>query len=283
MAKSANNVRAYGDTSVVVGPVGYGFPTDPTTVYSAGVTEVGWLSEDGITETFNRDKKDVKANGGKVVRVIRTADGRTFKFQCLEQNAVVMGLIRPGSTPITTAGTAEVQTVTLTGTGTAGVWALTLPGYGTASGLAYNTSMAALQTALAAAFGFAVGLPTGTPGTSYVVNFGALAGNVPTMTAVNNITGITAIGVAVTTPGTNGYTTTAVKSSTSSDRRAFGLDMTDGDIVKRITIANGEVTNVSDVSYKGSDETIFELEITPYPDSNNVMYNEYIVDPAVAV
>ena len=93
--------------------------------------------------------------------------------------------------------------------------------------------------------------------------------------------------VAETTPGVNGITTTAVKSSTGQDLRMFILDSIDastsGQIVNRDIIPSGEVTEVADITRKGADETLYELTITPYPDSSGVMYINITNDPAMAV
>ena len=281
MAKNAAQVRAYGDTSAYVGPQYTPLPTD-FSAPAAAFGDVGWLSEDGITMGITRDSTDVKANGGKTVRVIRTSDGRTFKIQCLQTNKYTAGLIKPGSTPVTIGGTSEVQTIAYTGTATAGTLPMTVPGYGTITPV-YNAATTAVATQLSALVGATVTV-TGTPGTSYVITFPVSMGNVPSMVApYTAATGLTASSVTTTTPGVNGITTTPVVSTGAQDIRAWVLDANDGSIHNRFTIGSGEVTAVADISYKGSGETLYELTITPYPDANGVMYTEITDDPALAV
>lgn len=132
-----------------------------------------------------------------------------------------MGLawFAPGNTagPVAIAYTAEVQTVTITGTPTGGTFTLTWRGLTTAA-IAYNATTAAVATALNTAFaaylpaGGVITVPSGTPGTSYVVNFPAGLGNVAAMTATGSFTGGTTptISVAETTPGVGANPATAL-------------------------------------------------------------------------
>ena len=108
---------------------------------------------------------------------------------------------------VLSAGTAEVQTVTITGVPTGGTFTLTYSGQTTAP-IAYNATAAAVQTALLALSNVETGdlVVTGGPGpgTPYVVTFDAYLGNVAQMTASGaGLTGGTApaVGVATTTPG----------------------------------------------------------------------------------
>ena len=107
MAKNQDGVRVNGgfDGAVSVAAKGTtALPVDPAADLDVAFQEVGWLSSDGLTETFDRDSTDLTAwQGGTVVRTIRTKDSRTFKFQAMESNAVVLGLLRPGST-VSTVG-----------------------------------------------------------------------------------------------------------------------------------------------------------------------------------
>lgn len=281
MTKLNANVRAWGDTSVYVLPAYSYVPSDLTAV-PAAAADLGWLSEDGIAEAIARDKKEVKANGGKVVRVLRTSDSRSFKIQCLETRASVLGLTRPGSTPVSSGGTAEVQTITYTGTATAGTLPMTVPGYGTITPV-YNVATTALATQLTALVGATVGV-TGTPGSSYVVTFPSSLGNVPTIAApYTAATGLTNSSVATTTPGVNATTVTNVKTSTAADQRVFILDMFDGLIQRRIIVPTGEVTDIADITHSGANETVYELTIQPYPASDGTMYIDITNDPAQAV
>lgn len=113
MAKNQANVRVYGDASggVWVAPKGSTGPTTlavPTTPF----VEVGWISEDGITQSRSQDATSFRGwQGAQVVRRKITSTEDTFSFQALEDNAVTHGLVYRGQVPTITAGVA-VTTVT---------------------------------------------------------------------------------------------------------------------------------------------------------------------------
>lgn len=102
--KNSDNAHAYGDTSLWVAARGTTAPTDPTSAWGLGWSEAGWLSDDGFKESRDMKAEEKRANGGHLVRVLKTQDSRKFSVQCLEENAVTLGLERPGSTVTTTAG-----------------------------------------------------------------------------------------------------------------------------------------------------------------------------------
>lgn len=114
--------------------------------------------------------------------------------------------------PDTTAGTNEVQTVTITGTPTDGNFTLTFAGQ-TTGNIAYNANAGTVQTALEALSNIASGDVAVTggpgPGTPWVVTFGGAYAktDVPQMTA--NGAGLTggsspAVAVTTSTPGDAG-------------------------------------------------------------------------------
>ncbi len=104
-----------------------------------------------------------------------------------------------------TAGTSEVQTVTVTGAPTGGTFTLTYSGATTAA-IAYNAAATAVQTALEALSNLVPGDVTcgggPLPATPVTVTFNGL-GNVAQMTATGAFTGGTtpAVAVTTTTPG----------------------------------------------------------------------------------
>lgn len=186
MAKDVDNARVYGDinSAVFVGAKGSTAPITPTVAPGTPFAEVGWLSEDGITEARAIDSAQKRAwQGGALVRTVKSSDSRSFKFVMLETNAITMGLVRPGAT-VTTA---------------------------------------------------------------------------------------------------TGITHTLVKAHTGQDRRAWILDTIDGEINVRKIVADGEITEIGDVVYKGTEITGYEVTVTCYPDSTGTLYEEYSDDPAVAV
>ena len=118
MSKNVDNVRVYGDidSAVYVGDKGTTFPIDPTTPPASGFDELGWLGEDGITESRDVDSDAKKAwQGGVTVRTVRSSDSRRFSFVCLETNAITSGLVRPGSVRSTTGGVTHTPVKAFTG------------------------------------------------------------------------------------------------------------------------------------------------------------------------
>lgn len=130
--------------------------------------------------------------------------------------------------PVDTAGpvaipfTAEVQTVAIGGTPTGGTFTLTWQGI-TTSAQAYNVPTATLATQLNTAWASLLHggtiTVTGVAGTSYVVTFPAILGNVPAMTgSAALLTGGTpTLGVTKTTPGAGATAATAAIPVTFSD------------------------------------------------------------------
>lgn len=286
MTKNNNDVHVYADTSYAVwtAPLGTAVPALGVSPATVGFYEVGLLSDNGITEGHNVNESKIYDLAGSLVRIARNQEERPFTFECLEENAVSLGLRYPGSTVTSTGATAEVQTVTITGTPTGGTFSLVLPGYGVASGLTYNITTTALAAALSAAFGITVTV-TGTPGTSYVVTFPTTAGNVSQMTASGAaLTGGTtpAISVATTTPGVTGINSRPVGAGTARSLRTFCIDLSDGPVQKRFGINNGEAIWTGTVGYTGSGAAIAQFTLNPFKDQNNLYYVLQDNDPAQA-
>jgi hypothetical protein len=112
MAKALANIRIYGDeTSVVsVAPLGTSFAAG-LAAPSVTFVELGWISEDGVEINRTKDVKKFKAwQGGATVRQKIVGVEDTFKFQCLEETAITLGLYYPGSSSVTATG---VTTITV--------------------------------------------------------------------------------------------------------------------------------------------------------------------------
>ena len=117
MAKVRDNIRIYGDDegAVFVADKGTTGPTD-LTAPGVGFEELGWLSEDGVDLDRNEDVQEFKGwQGGKLLRKKITSVDDTFKFQCLEETAAVLGLYYKGQVPtVTGTGAAAVAKITVT-------------------------------------------------------------------------------------------------------------------------------------------------------------------------
>lgn len=75
-----------------VAPTGTAAPTDPTTALNAAFKDLGFISEDGLTEAVNQSTNEVKAWDGTVVRKLTTGQEKTFKIKFLESNGNVLDL-----------------------------------------------------------------------------------------------------------------------------------------------------------------------------------------------
>lgn len=113
MAKDLDNVRIYDGEAggVWVAPKGTTGPTD-LTAPPAGFEELGWISQDGISESAEINAETFRAwQGAKVLRRKITQNDRTFSFQCMEENATIHGLKYRGQAPVVSTG---VATTTVT-------------------------------------------------------------------------------------------------------------------------------------------------------------------------
>lgn len=107
-------VHAYGDipTAVFVAPLGTAAPVAlaaPAVTYK----DCGWLGDDGVSLDRKVDVSKFKAHqGGTVVKTKVAGTENSFKFVCLEETAVTLGLMHAGATGVTTTG---VSVITIPG------------------------------------------------------------------------------------------------------------------------------------------------------------------------
>lgn len=73
-----------GDTSVAA-------PTDATTALPAGLAGLGYVSDEGLTNTIEIDTTDIIAWGGDKVLTVRTSRSESFTWTFIETNAAVLG------------------------------------------------------------------------------------------------------------------------------------------------------------------------------------------------
>lgn len=99
------NPRIWVDSTVYAGAVGTTAPTDTSTSLNAAFKDLGFITEDGLTETREQETKDHYASGGVLIRTTRSKHKRSFKFACLESNQYVFPLVNPGSSQATNTGT----------------------------------------------------------------------------------------------------------------------------------------------------------------------------------
>ena len=108
---NADFARVYGDigTGVWIAPKGTTLPTD-LTVDPAGFKPLGWLHDDGIDFDVEKDITEFNAlQGGTLIRKKVGKVVNTFKFQCLEETALVLGLVHADAPINVTGGVARIN------------------------------------------------------------------------------------------------------------------------------------------------------------------------------
>lgn len=86
-------------------------PTSSEVPLGEGVTNGGYLGEDGITKTIDASDENIIAMGGDTVRVVRTEHNLSYTFQFLESQRVeVLKLIKgPENVTVDASGNVVVQ------------------------------------------------------------------------------------------------------------------------------------------------------------------------------
>ena len=114
MSKNLANIRIYGEdaSAVFVGPLGTAAPV-ALAAPATPIRDVGWLGEEGVAVARKVTVKKFTAHqGAATVKTKITGTDNTFKFQCLEETAIVLGLMHAGSSGVTATG---VSTITVPG------------------------------------------------------------------------------------------------------------------------------------------------------------------------
>ena len=70
--------------AVSVAPVGTTMPTDAKTALGSGFVNLGYISEDGITDSNSRTSDNIKAWGGQVVYTYQSEKTDTYKYTLIE-------------------------------------------------------------------------------------------------------------------------------------------------------------------------------------------------------
>lgn len=91
MATNADNVQVAVTGQVLLAPVGTTLPTNTTTEPHASFDDVGYIHEDGVTESQPESTQKVKAwQNGDVVRIVRTEHDCTYQFTMIETTDVTL-------------------------------------------------------------------------------------------------------------------------------------------------------------------------------------------------
>lgn len=102
--RDTDNILTLSDGFVLVADEATAGPTDLTTAWPAGYKSLGMSTDTGFGEAKAGNVTKKYGINGSVIKIVKASDERTFTFECTETNAIVMGLINPGSTPVTATG-----------------------------------------------------------------------------------------------------------------------------------------------------------------------------------
>lgn len=90
---TAGNVRVGVTGAVYYAATSTTLPTSAAAALAGAFDDVGYISEDGITQTMNIDTNDIQAwQNGDVVRKIQTSHDLTYTFTMLEMSAETVEL-----------------------------------------------------------------------------------------------------------------------------------------------------------------------------------------------
>lgn len=107
MALTAANVRVAVTGAVYTAPAGTALPTDTTTALNVAFVELGYVSEDGITQSINSDTTTIKAwQNADTVRTLQTSHDLTYTLTLLETSTDVLKAYYSGAP---TSSLAEIK------------------------------------------------------------------------------------------------------------------------------------------------------------------------------
>lgn len=89
---------------VFAAPLGTALPTDATVALNGAFVDLGWVSEDGVVNSINRETQKFYGWGGEVVKVTQSKYEETVKLTLLESTPVVLKEVY-GQNAVTTTGT----------------------------------------------------------------------------------------------------------------------------------------------------------------------------------
>lgn len=110
MALNSDNVLVALTGAAMWAPLGSTMPTDTSTAWDAAFIDLGYLSEDGVTETPEDETTDIVAwQNGATVRSLITSSTLTFGFTMIETTAAGLALYHGSTVTGTGTGPATVE------------------------------------------------------------------------------------------------------------------------------------------------------------------------------
>ncbi|TMS00190.1 hypothetical protein [Nonomuraea basaltis] len=99
MTLDAQKVRVAVTGAVYAGPTSSTAPTSAVSAVPAGYNDLGYISEDGVTEAYDEDVQDIQAwQGGAIVRTLISSSKASLSFTMIESKASTLELYHKGST-----------------------------------------------------------------------------------------------------------------------------------------------------------------------------------------
>lgn len=96
MADSGNILAATipaDGAAVYVAPLGTTLPTSATATLDAAFVDLGWVSEDGVSNSISRETTKHRAWGGEVVKVTQDNYTETLTLTLLESSSAVLAVV----------------------------------------------------------------------------------------------------------------------------------------------------------------------------------------------
>jgi hypothetical protein len=89
---TAANVRVGVNGAVAFADLGTTLPTTALEALGVAWTDVGYVSEDGVTQGLAADQEEIKAWGGDVVRKVQTSHDLTYALKLIETTEATLTL-----------------------------------------------------------------------------------------------------------------------------------------------------------------------------------------------
>lgn len=105
MTTDASLVEVAATGAIYMSTVGAVAPTNSTVAWTTAWGELGFISDDGVTENPTMDNEEIKAwQSGATVRRVITGSGLELSFTAIETNKRTLDLFYPGSVITDIAG-----------------------------------------------------------------------------------------------------------------------------------------------------------------------------------
>lgn len=111
--------------AIFTAPAGTALPMDAVTPLAATFENMGYASEDGVTNSITADISDIKAWGGDTVLSVQTDHAETYKFVCIETNLRVLKEFY-GENNVTEDGEGNIIIKSMAGDAAAHPWVIEL-------------------------------------------------------------------------------------------------------------------------------------------------------------